>query len=480
MKLASLAVLSASEIRAIHEATLSILAECGVKVLSSRLLERLRGKGLPVDAAAQTVRFPQALLEDALARLPATIEVFDREGQPAFVLGDGVPRVAAGHNAVFWVDSASAARRPSRVEDVARFARLCEQLDAIDMIGIPVMPQDVRVPRATLLHAVAATVQNSRKPVFFSTDGPTVNRGCIELLQAAFAGDFSRQVYGISQLSPTSPLYWEGTVCEAILETLETAVPLAILPEPNAGVSAPYTLAGLLTMNNAECLSGLAMIQLLKPGHPVLYANSWTTTDMRSGAALVGSIETSVCRIAGAQLARFYRVPSHTTAPNSDNHAHDEQNAWEKTFGQMTAIGAGNDLSVNCGMFATGMTCSDEQLLMDAEISGMCRRLAAGLEVSAETIAADLIRQIGPQGETYLTQEHTLAHLRGPEYFIPDLAVRGPFVSWQAAGSRDTYALARTRAAGLAALPANRPDSRRQAALAAALQHAEAAVTKPT
>jgi trimethylamine--corrinoid protein Co-methyltransferase len=146
----------------------------------------------------------------------------------------------------------------------------------------------------------------------------------------------------------------------------------------------------------------------------------------------------------------------------------------------MTAIGAGNDLSVNCGMFATGMTCSDEQLLMDAEISGMCRRLAAGLEVSAETIAADLIRQIGPQGETYLTQEHTLAHLRGPEYFIPDLAVRGPFVSWQAAGSRDTYALARTRAAGLAALPANRPDSRRQAAIAAALQHAEAAVTKPT
>ena len=318
------------------------------------------------------------------------------------------------------------------------------------MIGIPVMPQDVAIPKTSLLHAVGACAENSRKPIFFSTDNGEVNRGCIELLRATLAGDFDTQVYGISQLSPTSPLFWEENVCEAILDTLETNVPLAILPEPNAGVSAPYTLAGLLTMNNAECLSGLAIIRLLKPGHPVLYANSWTTTDMRSGAALVGSIETSVCRIAGAQLARFYGVPSHTTAPNSDNHAHDEQNAWEKTFSLMASVGAGNDLIVNCGMFACGMTCSDEQLLMDAEIAAMCRRLAAGVEVTPETIAADLIKRVGPQGEPYLTQKHTLERLRSAEYFLPHLAVRGPFASWQAAGSRDTAMLARAGAAELA------------------------------
>ena len=476
MKLAALAVLSESEIRAIHDATLDILGGCGVKVHSPRLLAALKAKGLPVEAAAGIVRFPRAALEDALARMPPRIEVFDREGKPAFVLGDGVPKIAAGHNAVFWVDSATGATRPSCVEDVARFARLCEQLPVIDMIGIPVMPQDVKAARATLLHAVAATARNSGKPVYFSTDNAQVNRGCIELLRAVFAGDFEKQVYGISQLSPTSPLFWEGNVCDAILDTLQTCVPLAILPEPNAGVSSPYTLAGLLTMNNAECLSGLAMIQLLKPGHPVLYANSWTTTDMRTGAALVGSIETSVCRIAAAQLARFYRAPSHTTAPNSDNHAHDEQNAWEKTFSLMASVGAGHDLIVNCGMFATGLTCSDEQLLMDAEIAGMCRRLAAGLEVTKDTIAADLIRTVGPQGESYLMQDHTLERLRSPEYFVPDLAVRGPLAVWQAAGSRDTCALARERAAQLAANPPSRLEARREDALRAALGQAEDAL----
>jgi trimethylamine--corrinoid protein Co-methyltransferase len=445
MKLARMTVLSKAEIRRIHSSTLEILAGCGVKILSPRMLEALKAKGLPVDEAARIVRFPKAVVEDALARIPAQFEVFDREGQPAFVLGDGVPKVAGGHNAVFWLDSETGETRPSRVADVVRFARLCERLGQIDMIGIPVMPQDVPNPRDSLLHAVRAVSENSRKPIYFSTDSHGINRGCIEILRQAFRGDFNRQVYGITQLSPSSSLFWEENVCEAILDTLTTGVPIAILPEPNAGVSSPYTLAGLLTMNNAECLSGLVMIQLLKPGHPVMYANSWTTTDMRTGAALVGSIETTICRIAAAQLARFYKTPSHTTAPNSDNHAHDEQNAWEKTFSLMAAVGAGHDLIVNCGMFATGMTCSDEQLVMDAEIAAMCRRLAAGVKVSKTTIAADLIREVGPQGESFLTQEHTVKRLRSDEYLVPDLAVRGPLAIWQAAGARDTAALAKAR-----------------------------------
>ena len=184
------------------------------------------------------------------------------------------------------------------------------------------------------------------------------------------------------------------------------------------------------------------MIQMLKPGAKVIYANSWTTSDMRTGSALVGSAETSLCRIAAAQLARFCKVPSHTTAPNSDNHAHDEQNAVEKALSQFCAISAGHDLIVNCGMFATGMTCSHEQLLIDDEISGMARRIAAGIEVNDDTIACDLIEKIGPQGESFLTTDHTIKWLRSDEYFTPRLAVRLPRSSWEVAGSKDTYRIA--------------------------------------
>jgi trimethylamine--corrinoid protein Co-methyltransferase len=371
--------------------------------------------------------------------------VFDRNGHFAFVLGDRQPKIAAGHNAVFWVDSESGQTRPSTVADVELFAKICDQLDIIDMIGIPVMPQDVPNPRMALLYGVRACVENSTKPIYFSTDNPRVNKACIQLLDAAFQGDLRETVYGISQLSPTSPLFWEEGVLDAIMDMINTGVPIAVLPEPNAGVSAPYTLAGLLTMNNAECLSGLAIIQLLRPGHKVMYANSWTTTNMHSGAALVGSAETTVCRIAAAQLAQFYNVPSHTTAPNSDNHAHDEQNSWEKTFSQFCAIAAKHDLIVNCGMFATGMTCSHEQLLMDAEITAMAKRIAAGISVTKDTIVADLIKQIGPRGDTYLTTEHTLKWLRKDEYVKTTLSVTGPRAVWEARGSKDTYEIAKDK-----------------------------------
>jgi len=292
---------------------------------------------------------------------------------------------------------------------------------------------------------VRAVIENSTKPIFFSTDNAKVNRACIELCRAAFAGNMAEQTYGISQLSSSSPLYWEEGVIDALVDTVNQGVPLAILPEPIAGLTAPYTLAGLVTMNNAECLTGLAMMQLLRPGAKFLYANSWTTLDMRSAAALVGSTETTICRIAGAQMAQFYNLPCHTTAPNSDNHAHDEQNAWEKTFSQFCAIAAGNDLIVNCGMFATGLTCSHEQLLMDEEISAMSRRIAAGMRVDRETIAAELISQIGPRGQDFLTSDHTLKWLRGDEYVRPRVSFIGARAVWEAKGSPDVYGIAKKK-----------------------------------
>jgi trimethylamine--corrinoid protein Co-methyltransferase len=367
---------------------------------------------------------------------------------------------------VFWVDSETGETRPSRVSDVELFARICEELSDIDMIGIPAMPQDVPDPRATLLYGVRACIVNSRKPIFFSTDRAEINHAVIEMLRAAFRGDLGPQAYGISQLSPTSPLFWESSVLDALEDTVACNVPLAILPEPNAGVSAPYTLAGLLTVNNAECLSGIVMTQLLKPGAKVMYANSWTATDMRNGYALVGSTETTICRIAGAQLARFYKVPSHTTAPNSDNHAHDEQNAWEKALSQFCSVAAANDLIVNCGMFATGMTCSNEQLLMDEEMSAISRRIARGLRVDDATIAKDLIMELGPHHPAYLTALHTLEWLHSDEYIEPRVSLRRPRAVWEAEGAKDAYQVARDKVRSFADQAASAPlDGERSARL---------------
>lgn len=457
MKLTTLKVLSNGEIKKIHEASLNILEQCGVKILSRKMLDFLKSNGLNIDKEKQIVRFPRSCIEDALSKVPPRFDVFDRNGRYIYTLGDRIPRIAAGHNAIFWVDTETAETRNSRVSDVELFSRICQELECLDMIGIPVMPQDVPNPKATLLYGVRAVIENSTKPIFFSTDNAKINNACIKMLKEVFKGDLHQHVYGISQFSPTSPLFWEENVLDAFADMVDTGVPISILPEPTAGVSAPYTLAGLLTMDNAEFLSGIVIIELLKPGTKIMYGSSWTTFDMRAGAALVGSAETTICRIAAAQLAQFYSVPSHTTAPNSDNHAHDEQNAWEKAFSQFCAIAAGHDLIVNCGMFATGMTCSHEQLLIDEEISAMAKRIKAGVKVSKETIAGKLIKKIGPQGEAYLTTDHTLKWLYSDEYIKTRLSVSGPLATWQAKGSKDTYQIARDKVKEYAQLAVKEP-----------------------
>ncbi len=55
----------------------------------------------------------------------------------------------------------------------------------------------------------------------------------------------------------------------------------------------------------------------------------------------------------------------------------------------------------------------------------------------------DLIKKVGPAGDTYLTREHTLRWPRSDEHYLPRLAVRGPTSVWEAEGEKSTYQLAR-------------------------------------
>ncbi len=173
MRLATLTVLSDAEVKAIHAATLDILENCGVKILGPRLLALLKEKGIRTDGERRLAFFAPRDVEDALSTVPARFEVFDRDGRPAFTLGDGRARIAAGHNAVNWVDSETGETRPSRIADVELFSRICQRLECIDMIGIPVMPQDCPDPRATLLHGIRAVDrQQHQAPVLLDRQPP--------------------------------------------------------------------------------------------------------------------------------------------------------------------------------------------------------------------------------------------------------------------------------------------------------------------
>lgn len=413
-------VLSAEEIQLIHEASLRILDEQGVVVFSDAMRAFFATKGLPVDENTAVVKIPPSAVEYALSQVPRSFSLYTVDGKTWKTVGDGEPLFACGHNAIFVLDPKTGQRRNSQVKDVENFVAIADQLADIDVVGIPLMPQDT-IPESSLLHAVRATLKKTKKPIYYSSESAGINRAIIRIAQT-IDPLVSNRPFLVSQLSPTSPLYWEKGAIEALYEVCRVGIPLAILPEPIAGASAPYTLAGLLTMHNAECLSGIVFAQLVREGTPVVYASSWTAYDMKANMAVIGTPETNILRIAGAQMAAFYRLPAHTTAPNADAHFHDEQNAWERTLSAFVAAQAGNHLIVNAGMFATGLTVSLEQLVMDAEIIGITRRMLKGMEVSREKIFLDEIQRVGQRGN-YLTEESTLRNLRSGEFWRSEVSI---------------------------------------------------------
>lgn len=439
MKLNQLEVLSKEEMQLIHEATLEILEQEGVVVLSDFMRKFLAEKGLPVDHNTKIVRIPSSVVKTCLQQVPSSFDIFTVNDKPWKTIGRGEPLFACGHNAVFLLDYQTSSRRDSLVQDVEKFVCIADQLNEIDLIGIPVMPQDTS-PESTLLHAVRAALKNSTKPLFYSSESAHINRAIIQMAKT-INPDVSQRPFLISQLSPTSPLFWEKGTIEALYEVCSSGIPLAILPEPIAGASAPYTLAGLLTIHNAECLSGVVFSQLIREKTPIMYASSWTVYDMRSNMAVIATPETNILRVAGAQMAAFYHIPSHTTAPNSDSHFHDEQNAWERTLSCYVSALAGNHLIVNAGMFATGLTISLEQLILDAEIIGQIKRILRGIEVNQETIFLDEIKRVGQRGN-YFTEKSTLTHLRSNQFWKSSVSILDHYQNCLTSGMTDVVASA--------------------------------------
>jgi trimethylamine---corrinoid protein Co-methyltransferase len=450
MNLNKMQVFSEEEVKNIVEATSRILAETGVKVDSEEVLKKLKEKGADVDMDTGVVRFSEELQKDCITKAPKRIDVVNRGGKKLYTLGVGGPVFASGHNAVFVDDRKTGKHRTFTVKDVDEYVAISHQLEYVDMIGLPSSPGGVP-SKTSLLYALERAFLKSDKPVYFSTDSEVINHYAIEMTMAASKEAVEKGAYMISQLSPTSPLFWEKGAVEGVVECAERNFPLAILPEPISGVSAPYSLAGLITVHNAEAISGVCITQLINPGTPVIWASSWTTFDMRKSAALVGSIETTLCRIGGAQVAKYYDLPLHTTAPNSDNHAMDEQNCWEKTFSAFCGAAAGNDLIVNLGMYACGMTISLEQLVMDAEIIGQVKKLLRGIDGSPKMIAEELIKETSHRGD-FIMSDHTLGLLKSGEHREPIVAARGNIDTWREEGGKDAVGMAKDKVEELLAL----------------------------
>lgn len=232
----------------------------------------------------------------------------------------------------------------------------------------------------------------------------------------------------------------------------EVGIPVCFNSSAVAGVTAPVTLAGAVVQINAEMLAALAILQLHRPGAAVVYAAHPMVMDMRTGMSSISTAEVGLMSAACVELGRHYGLPTSSNGLCTDTCAPDPMATLEKwSSGYLPAM-AGANVDAGAGSLACVGTVSLEQLVIDDDMFGHLNRHAQGVVVSEETLADEVIADVGP-GQAFLTEDHTLAHFRQEHYSSP-LASRLNAPAWEAAGGRDVVDRAAARVREILAAPA--------------------------
>ena len=438
-------VLSEKDIQMVNKTVMEILKDPGFKIQHEEALNLFKQAGADVDFKKQMVQIPQSLVEKALNSAPRSITVCGREPKYDLKSYNGV-HFSGGHGATFIMDIDTGKRRPAVKKDLENNALIHDALENSHIIFPEIYPQDV--PEKSLdRHISQALLSNTLKPVIATAYDGGGARDLIEM-GIAIAGSKealkARPMFTCS-FGMISPFVFEPARIDALMEMCRFGIPFQIYTIPGAGTSAPVTLAGTLALSVAELLSGLVLTQLVNPGTPARLMGYAGSSDMRSGDFTFASPEKALMASALAQILQGYGVPHAIHGSTTRSNALDAQVGYETGMLNLFSALSGADIVIEATSSALENTETSypEQAIIGDEICSFINRILRGIEVSPETLALDVIREVGAGGE-FLTHPHTMEHFKH-EQWDAQLGNRIRRESWEDAGSKDIQARAKDR-----------------------------------
>jgi trimethylamine--corrinoid protein Co-methyltransferase len=428
-------VLSPKEIERIHDASMEVLATVGVKVDYATARDLFRQAGAEVDDEQACVRIPEELIHWALDQAPGQFTLYGADPDFQMEIGGGEVHFAGLGTPTDILDTETGEHRPSTMADVVRHIQLINGCQHIHNSQMDVWPNDIVM---TIIHAEAiwAWAHHSHKPFGMGCYGYLPTLDMMRMMALAVGGkeELRERPRFFAICSVGSPLQVLQMQAEGLLICADYGQPLAMSPEAIAGATAPVTLAGLLTQQNATILAHVALAQIFRPGTPVLYGTVSTIANMRLGTVALGAVETGLITAGAAQLARHYGLPCRGVGGTTESKLEDVQAGLERTATLLQAVLAGVDFITCGGTLDSTMLESEALLVLDDELCGAALRIARGIEVDDDTLALDAIREVGFSGH-YLDHEQTARRFRD-EHFIPDLLPRERYDTWKASGAR--------------------------------------------
>jgi trimethylamine--corrinoid protein Co-methyltransferase len=430
----SFRVLTDDQIWEIKRAAFDILEKTGAKVMHAEARKLLQQAGATVKD--DVVKVPEYVVRECIRSTPKGLTIFDRNKRRALEVEGRKSYYGTSTASPNTRDAITGEVHETRVEDIARGARVADALPNIDWV-MP-MGSSQNVPAfAADLHEFEAVVCNTTKPIVFIGYS---KRG-FELvceMAAAVAGSMDElrtYPFLIAYPEPITPLVFPAEVVDRMFIAADLCIPQIPGPTQQLGATAPVTLAGALALGIAEGLLSLTMVQLRRKGAPCFLSCNVSGFDMATTTLSIASPEMSLGLSAQAEVAQSFGLPTWGLAGSTDSKTLDAQAGIESAFSILAQGLGGLNLIHDVGYMDGGMICSAEMLVMGNEVVGMAKRFIRGIDVNADTLARDVVQKVGPGGN-FLQDKHTFRHFRN-ELWFPSLMSRQPYGIWQQEGSKD-------------------------------------------
>jgi trimethylamine---corrinoid protein Co-methyltransferase len=403
-------MLTESDLGSIDKAARDLLEDPGIRLEDEQAVELALAAGARPGASTGVVRMPARMIDEALALAPRSVRFASR---------DGVAVVDSSSPSRFWTGAGmfcldDEGHRPMRARDLAAFARVIDTLPNVDaVVGTSIDDAPPPCRDFTGLRVMAGATRKHLRALCFTARG---GEAMVEMGRV-LAGSRDVKEHPVFSIGFTAhgPLRWTSLALGVFRATAGHGIPCTVNGEPMAGASAPVTLAGTAAVGTAEILAGIVVNQIFEPGRPCLFNLGFSHAfDMRHGFAVTGGPENVILAVAGAELARFYGLPS-VSWMCTDSLAVDGQNCAEKMLAALAHAQAGVSTIWGVGQVESEKTLSPIQAVMDDEAIGMVRRVLRGVEVTEETLAVWETRRAGICG-SHLDSDHTLRHFRDELY----------------------------------------------------------------
>ena len=423
---------------------MAILEHTGVVVPHDDMLGRLEAAGAKVSRSETRARIPEKLVMSLIKGAGKAFTLYGRDLSRTASFGRGKRNYNSIGGEGNWLDTVGGPRRFAALGDVSTAARFSDAMENINLVGAMADPHEVPA-EFRCVAVLAEMIRNTVKPVTFWFHDRASAKYIVDMLVALRGGEKEAAEYPLCYpfLEPISPLRFPFNGVDLLYEICRVNMPVSVGPMAQMGLSAPATVAGTIAQETAEVLAGIVMVQLVKPGLPVCFGGICHAFDMRTTQMVFSGPEQAIFGVAMTQMGKHYGLPVYVNAGLTDSKRPDAQAGLESGMTMVLAAAAGADIFGHMGICGVDQATSLDMLTLQNEIIGYVESVMRRVEVTAETLALDVIDSAGPGGN-FIDTEHTVEHFRA-EAWMPKLLDRDYFDTWMQGGRRSMEERCRER-----------------------------------